>query len=239
MPALHLIGGDKGGTGKSFVCRALIQYHLDRGIACSVFDSDRSNPDVMRIYGKDTGCRVAVFSEGERYEDTANALFNAALEQRTICNLPAQIFIAVRQWLENNELLDLAAEAGVTFYQWHISDCGSDSLKLFINSLNYFGDRVPHIFVKNFGMTDDWEPFDDDEQLQKLVADYGVRVIGFPKYVGNRDRNMIDSLSMTFGQAREYEGFGPIQRQRVKTFLRKAYESFDEVRYLDDASAAN
>ncbi len=30
MPTIHLIDGEKGGVGKSFVTRAMIQYGLDR-----------------------------------------------------------------------------------------------------------------------------------------------------------------------------------------------------------------
>ena len=229
MADLHLIGGEKGGTGKSFLARALIQYHLDNDIACSVFDTDRSNPDLMRLYGEASGCKVGVFSEGERYEDTANAIFNAAIAQRTICNLPAQVYIPVKQWVERNELFELAKEADVQFYQWFVSDCGSDSLKLFARSLKEFGKNMPHIFVKNLGMTDDWEPFDSDETLQGIIKNYDVLVIEFPKFIGNKDRNFIDNQNLTFAAARENPDLGPISRQRVKTFLRKAYEAFDSV----------
>jgi hypothetical protein len=64
--------------------------------------------------------------------------------------------------------------------------------------------------------------------LQSLMAQYQVRVIDFPKFIGNADRNAIDAASLSFGKAREYEQFGSIGRQRVKRFLREAYEAFDE-----------
>lgn len=227
MADLHFFGGEKGGVGKSMVCRAALAYHLDRQLPFTAFDTDRSNPDVMRIYGEVARCKVAVFSEGARYEDTANILFNSAVEQRTLCNLPAQVYIPVKEWIEKNELLELAAESGVTFYQWHVSDCGSDSLKLFARSVKQFGDAIPHIFVRNYGMTDDWDPFDSDEELQALVKQYNVTVLDFPKFIGNRDRNKIDDLSLTFADAAEYQGFGPISRQRVKKFLRQAYQAFE------------
>ncbi|MEO1743221.1 MAG: hypothetical protein AAFR99_15600 [Cyanobacteria bacterium J06629_9] len=229
MADLHLIGGEKGGPGKSMVCRTLTQYHLDRDYTFTLYDTDRSNPDLMRIYGKSAGCQLGVFSEGEQYEDTANAIFNSAIAARTLCNLPAQVFIPLKDWIEKNDLLSLAHESGICFYLWHVSDCGSDSLKLFRRSLKHFGTAMPHIFVKNYGMTDNWEPFDSDERLQALIAAHDVTIMSFPKFIGNKDRNIIDNLSLTFGDARAYEGFGPISRQRVKTFLRKAYAAFDGV----------
>ena len=191
----------------------------------------------MRLYGEAAECKVGVFSEGERYEDTANAIFNAAINQRTICNLPAQVYIAVKQWVDRNELFDLATEADVQFYQWFVSDCGSDSLKLFERSLKEFGSNMPHIFVKNMGMTDDWEPFESDTALKQMVNDYSVTVIEFPKFIGNKDRNFIDNHNLTFANAREHPDLGPISRQRVKTFLRKAYEAFAMVPAISAASS--
>ena len=228
MPTLNLFGGEKGGVGKSFVARAAAEYHLENGLPFALFDTDRSNPDVRRIYGPTTGCRVAVFSEGKRYEDTANVIFNTALEKRVLVNLAAQSFIPIRQWIEKNELLSLAEENDIQFVHWFVSDCGYDSLNLLGKTLEHFKTSMTHVLVKNFGMTDDWEPLDEDEKLQGMIADYGVKVIEFPGFVGNSDRNRIDKASLTFGQALEYDNFGVISRQRVKSFLRDAYAAFDE-----------
>lgn len=113
MADLHFIGGEKGGVGKSLVARTLTQYLIDREIPCVLFDTDRSNPDLARIYGKTVKCRLAVFSEGEKYEDTANQVFNTATSQRVLVNLPAQVFPAMRKWFEDNDLFDIAAEEEV------------------------------------------------------------------------------------------------------------------------------
>ncbi len=233
MAEVYLFGGEKGGVGKSFVCRAAIQYHLDRSSPFAVFDTDRSNPDVKRIY-QEIGCRVAVFSEGEKYEDKANSIYNAAIDKRVLVNLPAQVFIPVKDWFARNELLEIAPEDGVEFYYWFVCDGGYDSLKLLGKSLEYFQSDVPHILVKNWGKCDDWEPLDNDDHLQSLMAEYKVRVIDFPKFIGNADRNAIDAKSLTFGEAREYPKFGSISRQRVKRFLREAYSAFESAGVFKD-----
>lgn len=233
MPEIHLFGGEKGGVGKSFVCRTAIAYHLEKDIEFAAFDSDRSNPDVMRIYGPVTGCQGAVFSEGERYEDTANSVFNAALDKRVLVNLPAQSLIPLKGWIEKNELFDLAADSGVEFVSWFVSDCGYDSLKLFGRSLDFFGDQARHVFVANYGMTEDWESLTQDEALMQRLDAPNVSLLAFPKFMGNYDRNQIDALCLTFEAAKGHEDFGPISRQRVKSFLRKAFEQFDEVEVFD------
>ena len=64
MPTIHLIDGEKGGVGKSFVTRAMIQYGLDRNLPFVAVETDRSNPDVAAVY-KDL-CKEAIFSEDEK-----------------------------------------------------------------------------------------------------------------------------------------------------------------------------
>ena len=43
MSKIHFVGGEKGGVGKSVLARLLAQYHIDRGLPFSAFDSDRSH----------------------------------------------------------------------------------------------------------------------------------------------------------------------------------------------------
>ena len=50
MANIHLIGGEKGGVGKSLVAHVLAQYFIDREIPFVAFDTDRSHGALMRFY---------------------------------------------------------------------------------------------------------------------------------------------------------------------------------------------
>ena len=50
MTNIHLIGGEKGGVGKSLVARLLAQYMIDNNIPFLGFDSDRSHGALLRFY---------------------------------------------------------------------------------------------------------------------------------------------------------------------------------------------
>ncbi|MDH3530768.1 MAG: mobilization protein, partial [Acidobacteriota bacterium] len=43
MSAVHFIGGEKGGVGKSVISRLFAQYHVDRGKPFVILDSDLSH----------------------------------------------------------------------------------------------------------------------------------------------------------------------------------------------------
>jgi hypothetical protein len=237
MTDLHLFGGEKGGVGKSLVARTAIQYHLDNNLDFICFDTDRSNPDIYRIYGKILDCQLGIFSEGERYEDTANAIFNAALQQRVLVNLPAQVLIPVKEWFAKNDLLEIASEAGITFWFWFVSDGGFDSLNLLRKTVEHFQEGVRYVVIKNYGKCDEWEAFDQDKLLQKLLKKHHAQVLDYPKFLGSVVRNRLDAESLTFNEALEHPDFGLIEKQRVRKFLRETYAIFQQAGVFDHAHA--
>lgn len=232
MATLHFIGGEKGGTGKSFVARTALEYLREKDQPFTAFDSDRINPDVLHTYGESV--HVAVFSEGERYENTANHIYDAATQQRVLVNLPAQVHHPLRNWIFNNELLEIGPEDGVSFQIWFVCDGRSESVSAFRQSLKVFGSHIPHVLVKNWGccdisMGDDaWRLIDDEPAILDLMEATGTRAIEFPKFHGVEECNRIDSEHLTFAQARE-AFTSSISRRRVKSFLSKAYAAFDGV----------
>ncbi len=226
---INLFGGEKGGVGKSLVCRTAIQYNLDKGEDFEVFETDRSNPDIKRIYGSVVPCKLSIFSEGEKYEDSANQIFNTAEEKRVLVNLPAQVQPALKKFFNDNEIFDIAPEIGINFNIWFVSDGGYDSLNLLHKSLEYFQDNAKHIVVQNYGRSEDWDAFRKEESLQELIKKYDASIIKFPKFLGSVVKNSIDKLSLPFSEALEYKAFGAIERQRVKKFLREAYQAFESV----------
>ena len=227
---IHLIGGEKGGVGKSFVCRAVVAYLIRNGLEFELFDADRTTADVFRIYGKAAGCRQVVFSEADHFDDAANVVFNTALDgRRVVVNLPAQSMPALSQWISDNELFEVAADSDVEFVSWFVSDCGLDSLSFFSDLLDLWGESMQHVFVANYGKTLRWDRMKADKALMDRMKEMGVKVVKFPKFIGQKNRDLINEMSMTYEQAKVAEVLGPIGRQNVKSFLRKSSEAFEKV----------
>ncbi len=224
MSVIHLIDGEKGGVGKSFIARTMIQYGLDRNLSFVAVETDRSNPDVSKVY-KDL-CKFAIFSEDEKQADKADRIFEYAIEKPVIVSLPSQVERAVQNWIDRNELLKFADEHGVGFCKWFISNGEYDSLRLFQASLNHYGNQITHILVRNFGLCDEWSQVDEDESLQKLIKKYKFKVIDFPK-LGHRERYLINQKQLRFDDATKSKDLTVLGRQRVVNFLKSAYSAFD------------
>src|SRR5450432_2728809 len=54
MATIHLVGGEKGGVGKSLVATILAQYFIDHAMPFLGFDADRSHAALLRFYSSYT-----------------------------------------------------------------------------------------------------------------------------------------------------------------------------------------
>ena len=146
MADIHLIGGEKGGVGKSLVARILAQYLIDKQLPFLGFDTDRSHGALMRFY---SGFASPVLVD--RYE-ALDAIFEAAAAQpdrRILVDLAAQTHEPLAKWMEESGVLELAEEAGLAFYYWHVMDTGKDSVDLLAKLLDRFGNRLHYVLVLN------------------------------------------------------------------------------------------
>jgi cellulose biosynthesis protein BcsQ len=110
MAKIHLIGGEKGGVGKSMVARLLAQYMIDRSIPFIGFDTDRSHGALLRFYA-DYASPVQV----DRYE-MLDHIIEAAVEspdRRVLVDLAAQTHAPLLRWIDESGVLELAEENSV------------------------------------------------------------------------------------------------------------------------------
>jgi hypothetical protein len=240
MPVIHLMDGEKGGTGKSWVARTMMQCYIDAGnasgrssdaanIAFLGIETDRSNPTLSRIYGDYT--RYAIFSENAKFADYADELFDLAMTQHLVVNLPAQVHLSLTRWIRQKGLIEYAAATGVSLVKWFVSDGEKDSLGVFLRSVEEFGTEIPHVFVKNYGRCDEWDYFEAYDSVQAAIQQYKVKVIDFPELAVSK-RIPINAESMTFAQARQYEGFPTLGRHQIVIYLRNAYQAFESTGYF-------
>jgi hypothetical protein len=242
MATIHLIDGEKGGVGKSWVARTIAQYFLDQGDATGTtpcktppfigVECDRSNPTFAKIYG-DSLVVFAIFSESEKYEDRPDRIFDLAMTKTVLVNLPAQVHIPFKNWIRRKNLIEIGQQNDVSFVKWFVSDGEDDSISLFVKSLKEFGTEIPHVFIKNLGRCDEdaWDYFYNHEEAQDAIARYEVKVIEFPR-LSDSKRITINAQRLTFDQARQYPEFGIIGRNQIVIYLKEAYKAIESTGYL-------
>jgi hypothetical protein len=227
---IHLIDGEKGGVGKSLFARTLMQYCIDTGKSVTLVDADRTNADVSEVYSD--GAKTASFSENEKKSYDADQIFNLALTQSVVVNLPAQVYLLVNEWISRNSVLEVGVQYDVRLVKWFVCTGAYDSVKLFIESLDKFKDSITHVLVKNYAMCDEWERVLEKPELKSAIAEYKVKEVVFPK-LSFRERDILLEEKLTFAAAKNYtQKLGVLGTQRVHSFLKQAHGELDKVGLL-------
>lgn len=223
MSQIHFIGGEKGGVGKSVLSRLLAQYHIDRDLPFRAFDADRSHGAMLRFYRQYS--QPIVLDEFS----SADHLVEAAVErhQDVLVDLAAQTSLPLFKWIDDNDLLELAAEEEIGVVLWHVLDDGSDSLNLLKGLLDRYGDRAAYVVVKNFGRGKDFSAF-ETSSVRDTADTLGAPVIELPELHAATMRK-VDHNNLSFWAAgnNKQAGLGLMERQRIKVWTRKAYEQLD------------
>ena len=232
MPSLNFIGGEKGGVGKSVAARLLAQYFIDKGQPFTGFDTDRSHTSFTRFYA-DYASPVVVDS----YEglDLIAGEFELPTEdgqtRSVIVDLAAQTAAPLSRWIRDSELIGLMAEMGITVNFWHLADAGKDTVDLLGRLLSTYGPGPNYIIVKNLGRGTDFSPLDESAAMQQ-AREMGARVMTLAQLHEASMRKM-DRQNASFWAAINTktgeDSLGLLERQRVKSWLKGAYASFDNL----------
>jgi len=228
MSKIHFIGGEKGGVGKSLVSRLLAQYFIDREIPFKAYDSDKSHGALLRFYG-DYATPVMVDS----YE-ALDAVVEAALasDVQALLDLAAQTHLFLARWMDDSNVLEVSGELGVQVTYWHVMDSGRDSVDLLRKLLDQFGNRMKLVLALNEVRGDQFDTLKASGELERAIA-AGAAVISIRK-LPDSTMQKIDAYSSSFWAATQQSeksstGLGMLERQRVRTWLNKSYEQFDQV----------
>lgn len=220
MSTVHLVGGEKGGVGKSVVARLLAQSFIDRGVPFAALDADQSHGALVRTYGE--------YSQAVDLErlDSADQILDRALgaDRRVLVDLPAQSHRALRRWIDATDVLALAREMDVRVVLWHVTDGGFDSVAHLERLLDDFGDSVEYVVVKNHGRSKDFTQLEASPAYERLFG-LRARVVALPELDPSIMYKLDRFGSSFWAAANATEGeraLSTLERRRAKLWLERA-----------------
>jgi hypothetical protein len=225
---IHLLGGEKGGVGKSLMSRVLAQYLIDHQLPFLGFDTDRSHGALMRFYSA-YASPVAI----DKVE-SLDAIVEAAVDQpgrRILVDLAAQTHESLATWMEEAGVIGLADELGMKLFYWHVMDTGKDSVDLLRRLLDRFGTGLSYVLVRNQVRGADFGTLEQSGEQARAIG-MGAHVVSV-RMLNEHIVQKFDAASCSFWQAQSSDkdatGLGLMDRQRVKMWLRDVYREIDEV----------
>ncbi|WP_205191231.1 P-loop NTPase [Burkholderia sp. LMG 13014] len=195
---IYLVGGSKGGVGKSFVSLALADYLQRRDLPVALVETDTSNPDVMKAIQDEVLCIAYSLDEAEGWiglvnfcderPDAAIVVNTAARSQTGVARFGATLA---------STLGELRRELVVL---WVINR-QRDSLELLRAFSPTFPDATIHV-VRNghFGTPDKFSLY-QASQLRKTIEARG-RTLDFPD-LADRVADELRSQRMSIRAASE------------------------------------
>jgi hypothetical protein len=229
MANIHLIGGEKGGVGKSLVSRLVAQYFIDNSIPFLGFDSDRSHGALLRFYAGYASPVVV-----DQY-DSLDAIVEAATEQperRILVDLAAQTQQSLTNWMDESQLLGLAPELGLNIRYWHVMDTGKDSVDLLRRLFDRYEQRLSYVIVQNQLRGEEFGILRQSGLLERAQG-WGAAVITI-KRLQEATVTKIDANSSSFWAASQPDDksgarLGLLERQRLRSWLKNAYDEIARV----------
>jgi hypothetical protein len=223
MTNIHLIGGEKGGVGKSLVARVLAQYFIDHSIAFAGFDSNRTHPALLRFYA---GYASPILVDSHESLDTIVEAATQNPERRILVDLAAQSDEGLTQWMDDSQLLEVAREIGLNIRYWHVMDSGRDSVELLKRLMDRHAARLNYTLVLNPVHGAEFHILDGSGEKERALA-MGAGIVSFNR-IDETTMTKIDSASMSFWAIAnktegDTSGLTLLERQRVKVWLKSLY----------------
>lgn len=175
--AIYMVGGSKGGVGKSMVTMALIHFLTARGEDVVVVDADTSNPDVMQNYESEIQCEGVNLDDADGWIRLVN-LCDENADKTVIVNTAARNNQGVGTYgVTLSGTLDELKRRLVTLW---VVNRQRDSLELLQDFLEAIPNSTVHV-VKNgyFGADEKFELY-NGSKTRKAIEGRGGKSILFP-----------------------------------------------------------
>jgi len=171
------IGGSKGGTGKSMMCIATLDYLLTRGDKVLLVECDNANPDVYRAYKDLVACELVDLDEADGWIHVINVC-DARRDATVVINTAARNNVAVSRY---GRTLDGSLEAleASLIVPWVINR-QRDSLELLRDFMDAMPNALVHV-VRNgyFGDERKFELY-HSSKIRAAVEERGGKAVTLP-----------------------------------------------------------
>lgn len=175
-PPIYVVGGSKGGVGKSFVTLALVDYLRRTDVNVVLVETDTSNPDVMKAVHDEIECGSCDLDDVSGWIDFVN-FCDSHRDATVVVNTAARSQAGVAQY--GGTLASTLDELARRLVVLWVINRQRDSLELLLKFGATFPGATTHV-VRNgyFGAPEKFTLY-RDSQLRKAVEAQG-RSLDFP-----------------------------------------------------------
>lgn len=196
---IYLIGGSKGGVGKSLLTMATIDFLMERGESVLLVESDTSNPDVWKTYKDSVDAELLNLDEADGWIQLVNAC-ESKPDHVVVINTAARNNKGVSTYGET--LSSTLAELQRKLVTLWVINRQRDSLELLKDFMQAIPNAEVHV-VRNgyFGEESKFELY-NGSKLRTTVEERGGKSLTFPD-LADRVSDDLYSKRMSIAAARQ------------------------------------
>jgi hypothetical protein len=174
---IYLIGGSKGGVGKSMVTMATVDYLQQQGETVLLIESDTGNPDVWKAYKETTETELVDLDGADGWIQLVN-LCDSRPDSVVVVNSAARNNLGVSAYGET--LNGTLAELKRTLITLWVINRQRDSLELLKEYMDAIPNAVIHVFRNGyFGEEKKFELY-NGSKLRTAIEERGGKSLTFP-----------------------------------------------------------
>ncbi|MFY9655178.1 MAG: P-loop NTPase [Methylocystis sp.] len=221
--AIYVVGGSKGGVGKSLVTMGLVHNLTQRGGDVFVIDADTSNPDVFKSYENEVVCELVNLDEADGWIRFVN-ICDEYKGSSVVVNTAARNNVGVAAYGRTlSQSLEELERQLVTLW---VINRQRDSLELLRDYIDAIPNSTVHV-LKNgyFGADSKFELYNGSE-VKSSVEKQGGRSLLFPDMA---DRVSDDLYSNRLSIARAWQTMPIGNRAELRRWLEEVSKVFAPV----------
>jgi len=229
--SIYIVGGEKGGVGKSFFARCMIDYFTSKkwNDQYVLVEADSTINDVSSIYKENV--KSVIFSDNTFLEDEPDLIVELAERKSVVVNLPSNVCKQFDAWIERSHILSLdIKECYDHLFYFFVSDGCFRSIDRFVKQLDHYGNKdLSHCLILNPGRLTQGANFsylNEYKPLLETLKKHKVPVLQVPKLKANLqfecDQHLISY--------RDYaQSHNIMTKKKIKGFLDEVDSLFNSV----------
>lgn len=218
---IYIIGGSKGGVGKSLVAMALIHQLTAAEEDVFVIDADTSNPDVWKCYQDEVVSELVNLDEADGWIRFVN-ICDEYKDSIIVVNTAARNNTGVASYGKTlSHSLEELDRRLVTFW---VVNRQRDSLELLQDYVNAIPDSIVHVFKNGYFGSDAKFELYNGSKVKKMIEAQGGKSLLFPDMA---DRVSDDLYSNRMSIAKAWKTMPIGNRAELRRWLDEVTKVFE------------
>ncbi len=218
---IYLIGGSKGGVGKSMVTMATVDYLQQQGETVLLIESDTGNPDVWKAYKETTETELVNLDDADGWIQLVN-LCDSHTESVVVVNSAARNNQGVSAYGET--LNGTLAELNRTLITLWVINRQRDSLELLKEYMDAIPNAIIHVFRNGyFGEEKKFELY-NGSKLRTAIEERGGKSVTFPDLADRVSDDLYSKRISIAAALKEFPIGNRAELSRWRTEVRKVLD---------------